>query len=64
MRLATLKNGTPDGQLVIVSPDGKACALAPVAKLQQALENWNLIAPQLAAHGSGSTDRSLPVTAR
>jgi fumarylacetoacetate (FAA) hydrolase len=49
MRLATLKNSTPDGQLVIVSPDGKACALAPVATLQQALENWNLIAPQLAA---------------
>jgi fumarylacetoacetate (FAA) hydrolase len=52
MRLATLKNSTPDGQLVIVSPDGKACALAPVATLQQALENWNLIAPQLAAAGT------------
>ncbi len=49
MRLATLKIGTPDGQLVVVSPDGKACAVAPVATLQQALENWDGVAPQLAA---------------
>jgi fumarylacetoacetate (FAA) hydrolase len=49
MRLATLKNGTPDGQLVVVSPNGNACAAAPVTTLQQALENWDDIAPQLEA---------------
>jgi fumarylacetoacetate (FAA) hydrolase len=49
MRLATLSNGTQDGQLVAVSSDGKACALAPVATLQEALENWDVIFPQLAA---------------
>jgi fumarylacetoacetate (FAA) hydrolase len=40
MRLATLNNGTPDGQLVAVSPDGAHCAVAPVATLQQAMEQW------------------------
>ena len=49
MRLATVKNGAPDGQLVVVSPDGSACAKAPVATLQTALENWQAVAPQLAA---------------
>ncbi len=49
MRLATMKNGTPDGQLVVVSPDGTACAAAAVATLQEALENWDMVAPQLAA---------------
>lgn len=49
MRLATLKNGTPDGQLVVVSPDGTACAAAPVSTLQAALENWDAVAPQLAS---------------
>jgi fumarylacetoacetate (FAA) hydrolase len=49
MRLATVKNGKPDGQLVIVAPDGSACANAPVATLQEALENWDAVAPGLAA---------------
>ncbi len=49
MRLATVKNGTPDGQLVIVSPDGSAGAAAPVGTLQAALENWDAVAPKLAA---------------
>jgi fumarylacetoacetate (FAA) hydrolase len=49
MRLATVKNGTPDGQLVLVSPDGVQCARAPVATLQAAMENWDAVAPQLAA---------------
>jgi fumarylacetoacetate (FAA) hydrolase len=48
MRLATLKNGKPDGQLVVVSPDGATCAAAPVATLQEALENWDMAGPQLA----------------
>ena len=49
MRLATLKDGTPDGRLVCVSPDGTRCAPAPVATLQAALENWSRWAPALAA---------------
>ncbi|MEO0032001.1 MAG: hypothetical protein RIS94_1759 [Pseudomonadota bacterium] len=49
MRLATLRDGTPDGRLVIVSPDGASCAPAPVKTLQEALERWNEIAPQLTA---------------
>jgi len=49
MRLATLKNGTPDGRLVMVSPDGAHYADAPVATLQAAMENWDAVAPQLAA---------------
>jgi fumarylacetoacetate (FAA) hydrolase len=49
MRLATLQDGTKDGRLVVVSPDGNACAAAPVKTLQEALENWDAVAPQLAA---------------
>jgi fumarylacetoacetate (FAA) hydrolase len=49
MRLATLQDGTKDGRLVVVSPDGSACAPAPVKTLQEALEDWGTVAPQLAA---------------
>ena len=41
MRLATIDNGTPDGRLVVVSPDGSHYAEAPVATMQQALEQWD-----------------------
>ncbi|MDE2410327.1 MAG: fumarylacetoacetate hydrolase family protein [Sphingomonadales bacterium] len=51
MRLATLNDGTKDGRLVVVSPDGMACAPAPVRTLQEALEAWDVVAPQLAATG-------------
>ena len=40
MRLATLDDGTPDGRLIIISPDGSAFAFAPVQTLQTALEDW------------------------
>ena len=49
MRLATLRDGTKDGRLVVVSPDGQACAPAPVKTMQEALENWDMVGPQLAA---------------
>jgi len=49
MRLATLRDGTKDGRLVVVSPDGSACAAAPVGTLQEAMERWHEVAPQLAA---------------
>lgn len=51
MRLATLIDGTPDGRLVVVSPDGRACREAPVKTLQQALERWDEVAPQMAGAG-------------
>jgi fumarylacetoacetate (FAA) hydrolase len=51
MKLATLKNGSRDGTLVIVSRDlsryVSAAAIAPT--LQAALDNWDFTAPQLAA---------------
>lgn len=49
MRLATLNDGTRDGKLLVVSPDGTACAAAPVKTLQEALETWDAAAPQMAA---------------
>lgn len=49
MRLATLNDGTRDGRLVVVSPDGSACAAAPARSLQEAIEDWGTFAPRLAA---------------
>lgn len=65
MKLATLKNGTRDGKLVVVSRDLTRCTdasfLAPT--LQAALDDWSRIAPHLAAlsesldHGSVPAER-------
>lgn len=51
MKLATLKNGSRDGRLVIVSRDLKwALDASPVAlTLQQAIENWESAEPRLQA---------------
>lgn len=49
MKLATLRNGTPDGQLVVVAPDGTRYAPAPVATLQAAIEDWAAHEPALRA---------------
>lgn len=51
MKLATLKDGTRDGQLAVVSRDLKTAQLADsVARsLQRALDDWAFIAPQLEA---------------
>jgi fumarylacetoacetate (FAA) hydrolase len=50
MKLATLKDGTRDGQLAVVSRDLSvahiASSIAPT--LQRALDDWNFISPQLA----------------
>lgn len=51
MRLATLDNNTPDGQLIIISPDGDHYAQAPMATLQQALERWDSAEAALRAVG-------------
>lgn len=49
MKLATLRNGRPDGRLVVVSRDlARATAADDIAPhLQRALEDWDTIAPQL-----------------
>ncbi len=49
MKLATIKNNTIDGQLVVVSRDlSKAVAVSGIANtMQQALDNWAEIYPKL-----------------
>ncbi len=49
MKLATLKDGSRDGQLIIVSRDLKTAQIADgiALSLQRALDDWNFIAPQL-----------------
>lgn len=54
MKLATLQNGRPDGQLVVVSSDLTRCVAAGriAPTLQAALDDWGLHAPALAALGA------------
>ena len=49
MKLASLKDGTRDGQLMVVSRDLKTAHIADgiAPTLQRALDDWNFIAPQL-----------------
>ncbi len=49
MKLATYKDGSRDGQLVVVSRDLSTAhhATGIATRLQQALDDWNFIAPQL-----------------
>jgi fumarylacetoacetate (FAA) hydrolase len=49
MKLATLKDGTRDGQLIVVARDLKTAHVADgiAGTLQRALDDWTFIAPQL-----------------
>jgi hypothetical protein len=49
MKLATYKDGSRDGQLLVVSRDlGTAHYATGIAsKLQQVLDDWNFLSPQL-----------------
>lgn len=48
MKLATLRDGSRDGRLVVVSRDLVHAAPAPLVKtLQEALDDWDAIAPDL-----------------
>ena len=49
MKLASLKDGSRDGRLVVVSRDLKSCQPVPniAATMQDALDNWDSAAPQL-----------------
>jgi fumarylacetoacetate (FAA) hydrolase len=51
MKLATIDDGSRDGRLAVVSGDGTSAVLAGgiAATLQEALENWEMAAPRLAA---------------
>lgn len=50
MKLASLKNNTRDGQLVVVSRDLSRCIAIPqiASTMQQLLDNWALLAPKAA----------------
>jgi hypothetical protein len=64
MRLVTLRNGTPDGALAVVSSDGLRCLSASemAPTLQAALDDWKRVEGQLrrlaAAVESGDGGRS------
>ncbi|TXH05804.1 MAG: FAA hydrolase family protein [Nevskiaceae bacterium] len=48
MKLATLRDGTRDGRLVVVSRDLTRASPAPAARtLQAALDDWEALAPEL-----------------
>lgn len=58
MRLATIDDGTRDGRLVVVTPDGLSAAYADFADprartLQGALDAWGEVAPALHAFAEG-----------
>src|SRR5450830_1232104 len=49
MKLATLNDGSRDGQLVVVSRDLMSAhyATGTADRMQQVLDDWNFISPQL-----------------
>lgn len=51
MKLATLRDGSRDGRLLVVRRDGEAAAPSPEAwpTLQRALDDWNAAEPELRA---------------
>jgi len=66
MKLATLKNNTRDGQLVVVSQDLTKAVLVPdvAHSLQQALDHWELNQPKLQDYyerlNAGKIAKTLP----
>ncbi len=62
MKLATLKNGTRDGRLVVVSKDLTRCTDASSAArtLQDALDDWTRAAPRLADIAQSLEANSVP----
>jgi len=70
VKLATLKDGSRDGHLVIVSADGtRAISARPLARtLQDALDRWGKVEQQLRARSealnSGRLDGSIQFTAK
>ena len=70
MNLATIPNGTPDGQLVVVSNDHTYATIPTgiAATLQEALERWGEVGPRLlmlaAALESGTAPGIIPFASR
>jgi len=62
VKLATLRNGTRDGQLVVVSTDLTKCSAVGhiAATLQQALDDWAEAGPRLARVAEGLETGSQP----
>ncbi len=62
MKLATLKNGSRDGRLVVVSKDLTRCTDAAriATTLQAALDDWEAAAPRLARMAEGVELGSVP----
>jgi fumarylacetoacetate (FAA) hydrolase len=62
MKLASLRNGTRDGRLVLVSRDLTRCTDASflVPTLQGALDDWQRIAPHLAALAESLEHSAVP----
>ena len=57
MRLATRDNGTPDGELLVVSNDGARAMPCPKwPNLLAAISAWEAAAPELAAVADGAGD--------
>ena len=61
MKLATLRDGTRDGRLLVVRKDGEAGAPSPDAwpTLQRALDDWDAAEPQLRAIARQLDDHAL-----
>ena len=64
MKLATLKNSTRDGRLVVVSRDLTRCSeVGHIARtLQDALDDWEHVAPRLERVADGLETGSQPTT--
>ena len=61
MKLATLKDGTRDGRLVVVSDDLTRCAEPATPTLQAALDDWSGNEPELRALASAVERDPVPV---
>src|SRR5215470_11523342 len=61
MRLATLRDGTRDGRLIVVSLDGRAYAkVNEYPTVQSALDDWTNAEPTLRECGTLLSDGSVP----
>lgn len=59
MKFATLKDGSPDGRLVVVSPDARRAVAVPqvASSLLDALQRWDAVQPALQAAYAGMSVR-------